>query len=163
MFGGAIGYWQGSLAYLRDDIEALKPSMFLGVPRVLDKVYSAIMSTVNSGGFLRKVIFDMAFQRKMKYIKLGAPSTKVSLGLSLAMFGLHQVPMRFVFELLSITQLGDEKTRCSFAFCSLYLTNPCLHLGITTCRQDHLEENFKFIWGKYEANCFRWLTFEQGH
>lgn len=40
--GCAIGYWQGDVGKLVDDIAALKPAMFIGVPRVFDRIYSRI-------------------------------------------------------------------------------------------------------------------------
>lgn len=36
-FGGAIGYWQGNIAKLVEDISACKPTLFSGVPRVFDR------------------------------------------------------------------------------------------------------------------------------
>lgn len=36
-FGGSIGYWQGNIKTLIDDISACKPTLFAGVPRVFDR------------------------------------------------------------------------------------------------------------------------------
>lgn len=44
--GGAVGYWQGNVATLVDDIGALKPSMFIGVPRVFDRIYGRVIGQV---------------------------------------------------------------------------------------------------------------------
>ena len=44
--GCAIGYWQGDVGKLVDDIAALKPAMFIGVPRVFDRIYSRIEGQV---------------------------------------------------------------------------------------------------------------------
>lgn len=37
--GGAIGYWRGDIKGLLTDLEALKPTCFIGVPRVYDRIY----------------------------------------------------------------------------------------------------------------------------
>lgn len=39
---------QGDVLKLVDDIAALQPSLFLGVPRVFDRIYTRIMSQVGS-------------------------------------------------------------------------------------------------------------------
>jgi long-subunit acyl-CoA synthetase (AMP-forming) len=44
--GGSIGYWQGNVSYLVDDIGALKPSIFIGVPRVFDRIYNRVTDQV---------------------------------------------------------------------------------------------------------------------
>eukprot|EP00878_Enallax_costatus_P003626 GHUV01003840.1.p1 GENE.GHUV01003840.1~~GHUV01003840.1.p1 ORF type:complete len:345 (+),score=105.28 GHUV01003840.1:110-1144(+) len=44
--GGGIGYYQGNTNVLVDDIAALKPTLFVGVPRVFDRIYSRITDQV---------------------------------------------------------------------------------------------------------------------
>jgi len=44
--GAKIGYWQGNVNVLVDDIGALKPSIFIGVPRVFDRIYSGVTDQV---------------------------------------------------------------------------------------------------------------------
>lgn len=38
--GGRIGYFRGDVKLLVDDIAALQPTLFVGVPRVFDRIYS---------------------------------------------------------------------------------------------------------------------------
>lgn len=38
---------QGDVLKLVDDIAALQPSLFIGVPRVFDRIYTRIMSQVS--------------------------------------------------------------------------------------------------------------------
>jgi hypothetical protein len=45
-FGAAIGYWQGDVNKLLDDMGALKPALFIGVPRVFDRIYGRVMGMV---------------------------------------------------------------------------------------------------------------------
>ncbi len=42
MLGCAIGYWQGDIMKLVEDISLLKPAMFIGVPRVFERIHSRI-------------------------------------------------------------------------------------------------------------------------
>ncbi len=44
--GASIGYWQGDVNKLLDDVGALKPALFLGVPRVFDRIYARVMGMV---------------------------------------------------------------------------------------------------------------------
>ena len=44
--GAAIGYYQGDVRLIIEDIGALRPTFFAGVPRVFDRVYSGILNKV---------------------------------------------------------------------------------------------------------------------
>ena len=44
--GAAIGYYQGDVKLIIEDIGALRPTFFAGVPRVFDRVYSGILNKV---------------------------------------------------------------------------------------------------------------------
>ena len=41
-----IGYWQGSAKTLMDDVATLRPTIFVGVPRIFDRLYSGVTSKV---------------------------------------------------------------------------------------------------------------------
>lgn len=44
--GAAIGYYSGDTRHLLDDCQALKPTVFAGVPRVYERVYSGVIDKV---------------------------------------------------------------------------------------------------------------------
>lgn len=44
--GGKIGYWQGSVKKLMDDVAALRPTIFVGVPRIFDRIYTGVSDKV---------------------------------------------------------------------------------------------------------------------
>lgn len=48
--GGCIGYWQGDIKLLLDDIGELKPHFFAGVPRVFERIYGGIQQKVRTYG-----------------------------------------------------------------------------------------------------------------
>ncbi|KAK9787724.1 hypothetical protein WJX73_001807, partial [Symbiochloris irregularis] len=76
--GGRIGYFRGDVKLLVDDIAALQPTIFVGVPRVFDRIYSGIISKVNAGGFLKKKLFYMGMARKQHFLEQGFPQSKAS-------------------------------------------------------------------------------------
>ena len=48
--GGSIGYFQGDVRKLVDDIGALKPTLFVGVPRVFERIYNGVQDQVRVEG-----------------------------------------------------------------------------------------------------------------
>jgi long-chain acyl-CoA synthetase len=69
--GGGIGFYQGDPRLLIDDILALRPSFFVGVPRVFDRIYDKIRSTIDHAGPLTKFLFHTAYEAKKLAIKQG--------------------------------------------------------------------------------------------
>lgn len=55
--GGCVGYYHGQFSELRDDIVALKPSIFCGVPRVYHIIYNQIISELESKPVFRIILF----------------------------------------------------------------------------------------------------------
>eukprot|EP00249_Psilotum_nudum_P036460 c7416_g1_i1 orf=253-2238(+) len=76
--GASIGYWQGDVRLLLEDIGELKPTIFAGVPRVLERVYSGTMQKIAAGGSLRKRLFDFAYQYKLYNMMNGYKQDKAS-------------------------------------------------------------------------------------
>ncbi|GAQ85275.1 Long-Chain Acyl-CoA Synthetase [Klebsormidium nitens] len=69
--GASIGYWQGDVKLLVDDIGELKPTLFAGAPRIFDRIYSGIKAKVNESGGLKKWLFNFGFDRKLKSLQAG--------------------------------------------------------------------------------------------
>lgn len=67
--GGAIGYWRGELPKLVEDIQALEPTVFIGVPRVYERIYNRIMEKVN-GSFVKKNLMKLALRLKQNRMEL---------------------------------------------------------------------------------------------
>lgn len=76
--GASVGYWQGDIIKLVDDINALKPTVFFGVPRVFDRVYQRAMGTVEATGGLKKLLFNWGFSRKKHFLERGYANEKAS-------------------------------------------------------------------------------------
>ena len=52
--GASIGYWRGDIRGLVDDIAALRPTFFVGVPRVFDRICAGVEAKVRPPGSTRR-------------------------------------------------------------------------------------------------------------
>ncbi|KAK7341532.1 hypothetical protein VNO80_24464 [Phaseolus coccineus] len=71
--GSSIGFWQGDVRFLMEDIQVLKPTVFCGVPRIYDRVYASISSKISSAGTMRNTLFQYAYNYKLGYMEKGLP------------------------------------------------------------------------------------------
>ncbi len=62
--GASIGFWQGNVLTLADDLIALQPTFMPAVPRVLDRFYDKVKAAIDSGGWLKKTLFYKAYAAK---------------------------------------------------------------------------------------------------
>ncbi|WOL20681.1 long chain acyl-CoA synthetase 2 [Canna indica] len=76
--GASIGFWQGDVRYLMEDIQQLKPTLFCGVPRIYDRIYTGINQKIESGGMLSKKIFQYAYDHKLRNMKRGLKQDEAS-------------------------------------------------------------------------------------
>ncbi|KAF0711244.1 hypothetical protein As57867_005333, partial [Aphanomyces stellatus] len=68
---GAIAYYQGSPLKLVEDLVAIRPTCFVSVPRLLNKVYDKVVTGARSAGGLKAWLFDRALSSKLKNLKRG--------------------------------------------------------------------------------------------
>lgn len=55
--GAAVGFYSGDPKVLVDDIQALKPTLLTGVPRIFERIYTSISNTIDTSFFLKKKLF----------------------------------------------------------------------------------------------------------
>ncbi|KAK1937459.1 fatty acyl-CoA synthetase 3 [Babesia divergens] len=67
--GGCVGLYSGDIKKLLDDIQELKPTFFLGVPRLYQRIHDKIMSGVESKSRIVKGLFMAGLASKMGNIK----------------------------------------------------------------------------------------------
>ncbi|XP_033985411.1 long-chain-fatty-acid--CoA ligase 1a isoform X1 [Trematomus bernacchii] len=67
--GARIGYFQGDIRLLMDDLKALQPTVFPVVPRLLNRMFDKIFSQANTP--LKRWLLDFAFSRKAAEMKTG--------------------------------------------------------------------------------------------
>eukprot|EP01130_Rhizamoeba_saxonica_P013861 TRINITY_DN5966_c0_g1_i1.p1 TRINITY_DN5966_c0_g1~~TRINITY_DN5966_c0_g1_i1.p1 ORF type:complete len:604 (-),score=135.99 TRINITY_DN5966_c0_g1_i1:40-1851(-) len=66
--GAQIGFWHGETTELIEDIQELRPTILVGVPRVWNRIYDKIQNTIASGGFVKRYMFTKAFSSKQRGI-----------------------------------------------------------------------------------------------
>ncbi|KAL8103088.1 long chain acyl-CoA synthetase 4-like [Apium graveolens] len=69
--GAQIGFWRGDVKLLVEDIGVLKPTVLCAVPRVLDRIYSGLTQKISAGGFLKNVLFNVAYSYKLRGMNKG--------------------------------------------------------------------------------------------
>lgn len=67
-YGGRIGFYQGDVTKLTEDMQVLKPTIMAAAPRVLNRIYQRINDNVSSAGGLSQKLFKMGLKSKGKSI-----------------------------------------------------------------------------------------------
>uniref|UniRef100_A0A4W5JX65 Arachidonate--CoA ligase n=1 Tax=Hucho hucho TaxID=62062 RepID=A0A4W5JX65_9TELE len=67
--GGRIGFFQGDIRLLSDDMKALRPTIFPVVPRLLNRMYDKIFSQANTP--LKRWLLNFAAKRKGAEVSRG--------------------------------------------------------------------------------------------
>ena len=62
--GAQIGFYSGDTAKLLEDIAVLRPTLFISVPRLLNRVFDKVTASVEAKGGISKMLFDMAYSSK---------------------------------------------------------------------------------------------------
>uniref|UniRef100_A0A673ATC1 Arachidonate--CoA ligase n=1 Tax=Sphaeramia orbicularis TaxID=375764 RepID=A0A673ATC1_9TELE len=68
-FTDFLGFYQGDISLLMDDIKTLKPTFFPVVPRLLNRIYDKILGSVTSP--LRRALLHYAVRRKQAELSSG--------------------------------------------------------------------------------------------
>jgi len=68
---GRIGFYQGQVTKLFEDIITLQPSLLAGVPRVWSRLYDKFQQTLEGKGTFKKFIFDWGYSSKREAVKNG--------------------------------------------------------------------------------------------
>ncbi|KAJ8380078.1 hypothetical protein SKAU_G00008560 [Synaphobranchus kaupii] len=67
--GARVGFYQGDISLLMDDIKTLRPTFFPVVPRLLNRIYDKILGSVTSP--LRRLVLQYAVRRKQAELSSG--------------------------------------------------------------------------------------------
>lgn len=67
--GGKVGFFQGDIKLLPDDIKALQPTIFPVVPRLLNRIYDKVQSGATSP--FKKWLLNFAVEQKYAEVKEG--------------------------------------------------------------------------------------------
>lgn len=63
-FGAKIGYFSGNIKDILGDINELKPTFLIAVPRILQKIYDNIMEGLRNKSFLARMLVKTAIKKK---------------------------------------------------------------------------------------------------
>ena len=69
--GGSVGFYQGDVLKVIDDIAELKPTVLIVVPRVLNKIYDKVMAQIMEASFMKKLVFNTAYNWKKDSLRAG--------------------------------------------------------------------------------------------
>lgn len=64
--GGRIGFYCGNVKLILSDLEALQPTIFVGVPRVYARFQQRIVESVDASSRIKKWLFDLAYSRQLQ-------------------------------------------------------------------------------------------------
>ncbi|XP_044202935.1 long-chain-fatty-acid--CoA ligase 1a isoform X1 [Thunnus albacares] len=67
--GARIGYFQGDIRLLMDDLKTLQPTVFPVVPRLLNRMFDKVFGQANTP--LKRWLLDFAFRRKEAELRSG--------------------------------------------------------------------------------------------
>jgi long-chain acyl-CoA synthetase len=70
-YGVAVGFYQGDILKLMEDLETLRPTLFASVPRLYNRIYDKITGTVRASGGFREKLFNIAYNSKKQAIEKG--------------------------------------------------------------------------------------------
>lgn len=71
--GGAVGFYSGNVQELLDDIQVLKPHVFVSVPRLWNRIYDRVMTTIRQGNPISRRLFESAYASKKAAMMAGDP------------------------------------------------------------------------------------------
>ena len=67
--GAAVGFFSGNIQKIIDDLQVLKPTIFVSVPRLLGKVYDRIQHAINTqASYFSRALFNQALRSKLYYL-----------------------------------------------------------------------------------------------
>lgn len=67
--GAGIGFYQGDTLKLMEDIAALRPTIFVSVPRLFNKVYDKVMAGVKEKSTFKQMLFNWAYAAKVENLR----------------------------------------------------------------------------------------------
>jgi len=73
--GAAIGFYQGDTLKILDDLGELRPTIFVSVPRLYNRIYDKILAGVAAKSAVAKALFARGMRAKLQQIERGGGYT----------------------------------------------------------------------------------------
>ncbi|XP_065214083.1 long-chain-fatty-acid--CoA ligase 5 isoform X2 [Planococcus citri] len=70
LVGGRVGFFNGNMKYLTEDLKILKPTVMPAVPRLLNRIYENEMAKIRPS-FIKRLLFNIAMNVKHNQLKRG--------------------------------------------------------------------------------------------
>eukprot|EP00494_Astrolonche_serrata_P031192 UN31461 len=67
--GASSGFYRGDTLLLLEDFVACEPTVFIGVPRLYNKLYDKVMAQIEEGSSVKRWLFNKAYNSKIYYLK----------------------------------------------------------------------------------------------
>lgn len=68
LVGGRVGFFNGSMKHLTEDMKILKPTVIPAVPRLLNRIYENEMTNIRPS-FFKRLLFNVAMNSKHNQLK----------------------------------------------------------------------------------------------
>jgi long-chain acyl-CoA synthetase len=69
--GGSVGFFQGDTLKILDDLQALRPTIFPSVPRLLNRIHAKLLAGVKEAGGVKQWLFERALAAKVAGLRQG--------------------------------------------------------------------------------------------
>jgi long-chain acyl-CoA synthetase len=69
--GSRVGFFQGNVKKLIEDIQTLKPTMLFGVPRVFSKIYAKVFMGVSEKRWFERIGFSIGYNKQCQLCRVG--------------------------------------------------------------------------------------------
>ncbi|KAK7575580.1 hypothetical protein V9T40_011866 [Parthenolecanium corni] len=70
LVGGRVGFFNGNMKYISEDMKILKPTIIPAVPRLLNRIYENEMAVIRPS-FFKRMLFNLAMNAKHSQLKSG--------------------------------------------------------------------------------------------
>lgn len=99
--GASVGFYQGNVKLLTEDIATLRPTLLAGVPRVWNRIYDKIQATIAGSSWLKRSLFETAYENQVCCSCWPTFFSFFAFGLKLLLFSPYTFPPSFPTPLRS--------------------------------------------------------------
>jgi long-chain acyl-CoA synthetase len=68
LYGLKMGFFNGDVQKLTEDMQILKPTIFSTVPRLLNRVYDKLVEKLKGGSGIQQMLVNRAISSKLYYL-----------------------------------------------------------------------------------------------
>lgn len=101
LFGGSIGFYQGDVRKLVDDIATLRPTILAGVPRVWTRIHDKVKAGLEASSWIKRTMFDLAYSYQVAWCPVAAERLCTACRMAFApgapAHARHARPLAFLF------------------------------------------------------------------